>query len=98
MTNLTYVVLQGYILVPVRFLVYINDISNLISLRLLSFVDDTTVYHSKCVQTKVECKKDRFCISIPKYGNYEVKSTVKINNEVINKIVKNNSEETVKYL
>ena len=60
MTNLTYVVPQDNILVLVHFLVYINDISNLIYLIILSFVDINTVYQSKCVQTKVECKKTDF--------------------------------------
>ena len=33
---------------PVLFLIYINDISNSTSLNLLSFADDTTIYHSDC--------------------------------------------------
>ena len=36
------------ILGPVLFLICINDISNSTSLNLLSFFDDTTIYHSDC--------------------------------------------------
>ena len=34
---------QGSILVPLLFLIYVNDISNSTSLKLLSFADDTTI-------------------------------------------------------
>ena len=45
---LTHGVPQGSILGPVRLLIYSNDLSNSTSLKLLSFADDTTIYHSDC--------------------------------------------------
>ena len=37
---------NGSMLGPVLFLIYINDIVHSTSLNVLSFADDTTVYHS----------------------------------------------------
>ena len=111
---------QGSILGPVLFLIYINDISNSTSLNLLSFADDTTIYHSDCDidnltltlnhelkniynwlcgnKLCLNVKKTQYCIFSPKNSNYEVKGSVKINNEVINQIGKYNKDEFVKFL
>ena len=111
---------QGSILGPVLFLIYINDISNSTSLNLLSFADDTTIYHSDCDidnltltlnhelkniynwlcanKLCLNVKKTQYCIFSPKNSNYEVKGSVKINNEVINQIGKYNKDESVKFL
>ena len=91
------------------FIIYINDISNSTSLNLLSFADDTTIYHSDCdidnltltLNHELKClnvKKTQYCIFSPKNSNYEVKGSVKINNEVINQIGKYNKDESVKFL
>ena len=45
--TLTHGAPQGSVLGPVLFLIYIKDISNSTSLNLLSFADDTTIYHSE---------------------------------------------------
>ena len=37
---------QGSILGPLLFLLYVNDLHNATNLKILSFADDTTVYHS----------------------------------------------------
>ena len=45
-----------------------------------------------------ECQKDKYCVFNPKSSNYEAKSSVKINNEIINQIGKYNKDESVKFL
>ena len=95
-------------------------ISNSTSLKLLSFVDYTTIYQPhydiynltttanqelsiiyNCLCANKLClniKKTQYCVFTHKNSNYEVKSSVKINNEVINQIGKNNKDESVKFL
>ena len=104
------------------FLIYINYISNSTSLNLLSFADDTTIYHSDfdfdnltltlndklkyifyiqlvvCNKLCLNVKKTQYCVFGPKNSSYEVKGSVKINNEVINQIGKYNKDESVKFL
>ena len=47
---------------------------------------------------RLNIKKTQYCVFSPKNSNYEVKSSVKINNEVISRIGKYNKDESVKFL
>ena len=43
-------------------------------------------------------KNTHYCVFSPTNNNFEVKSNVKINNEVINEIVKYNKDEYVNFI
>ena len=57
------------------------------------------IYNCLCANKLcLNLKKTQYCIFSPKNSNYEVKGSVKINNEVINQIGKYNKDESVKFL
>ena len=67
---------QGSILVPILFLVYVNDLSNSTSLNILSFADDTTASFSSHDLTQL-CNKTNDELQKLKYGNIFVDLKIK---------------------